>query len=130
MVRALFLFSALALMACQMPVATQSGAHLYDRHCRKCHGPALMGDGPLAEQLPLAPPDLTGLSERNDGVFPMADVLAQIHGYPGRHHDGLMPEFAPELSSDLVTWTAPDGEPMPVPREILLLAQYLERNQR
>lgn len=118
----------LGLSACQMP--GPSGAHLYARKCAECHGPALDGTGRLAGELPVAPPDLTGLAYGNDGVFPMMDVIAQIHGYPGRFHQGLMPEFAPELSSRQSVWVAPDGSELTVPTAILRIAQYVESKQR
>lgn len=128
MIRFLPFAAGLALAACQTP--QPSGAHLYARHCAECHGSSLDGNGPLASELPVAPPDLTGLASVRDGVFPTAYVIEQIHGYPGRYHGGLMPEFAAELSSAESNWTTPDGEQYIVPRTILRLAQYIETQQK
>lgn len=129
MVRPLIIAASLALAAgCQMP--EPSGRHLYDRHCSACHGSDLRGGGPAGSDLPLAPPDLTLLSRDNDGVFPMADVIAQIHGYPGRYHQGLMPEFAPELPRARSVVTTPDGRDIAVPTAILKIARYLETRQQ
>lgn len=128
MIRFLLIILTLPLAGCQMPAP--SGSHLYARHCAECHGSDLRGSGALGADLPIAPPDLTGLSQRNGGVFPMVDVIAQIHGYPGRHHRGLMPEFAPDLPQDETMLTTSDGQQTPVPTAILRIAQYLESQQQ
>jgi cytochrome c oxidase cbb3-type subunit 2 len=36
----------------------QRGAHLFERHCAPCHGPAGRGDGPLAAQFAMHPANL------------------------------------------------------------------------
>lgn len=128
MYRFMLILVALPLAGCQLP--TPSGSHLYERHCADCHGSDLRGSGALGADLPIAPPDLTGVSQRNGGVFPMVDVIAQIHGYPGRHHQGLMPEFAPDLSSEPAMLTTAEGQEIAVPKEILRIAQYLESQQQ
>ncbi|MDA7427376.1 cytochrome c [Primorskyibacter aestuariivivens] len=128
MFRLMLIFCTLSLAGCQLPAT--SGSHLYARHCADCHGRDLRGGGALAPDLPIAPPDLTALSQGNGGVFPMVDVIAQIHGYPGRHHRGLMPEFAPELSSEPATLTTTEGRELAVPTAILRIAQYLESQQQ
>lgn len=122
------LVTGFGLVACQMP--GPSGAHLYAGNCAQCHGAALAGDGPIADELAVQAPDLTWLARDNGGVFPMLDVIAQIHGYPGRYHRGLMPEFAPELSAQTTFWTAPDGGEHVVPTAILRIARYVESKQR
>jgi mono/diheme cytochrome c family protein len=52
------------------PDLTVSGPELYRIHCASCHGVAGKGDGPAAETLKHAPPDLTTISQRNKGKFP------------------------------------------------------------
>ena len=68
------------------------GEALFAQHCASCHGVAATGDGPLAPLLTVSVPDLTGLAARNDGVFPMLDVVHTIDGRAGRQaHGGPMP---------------------------------------
>ena len=45
------------------------GADLYQFYCSSCHGAAAKG-GPARSPGSPAPPDLTVLSQRNNGVFP------------------------------------------------------------
>jgi len=62
------------------------------------HGKGL---GPMAEMLAIDTPDLTGLSKRNNGVFPTEAVAMQIDGRsPLLAHGGEMPIFGPSLESD------------------------------
>ena len=101
-------------------------ARLFQDRCAGCHGATGTGDGPLAPQLSVAPPDLTGIRSRAGGTFPSDRIMAQIYGYPGRHHLNLMPEFGAELSGPLVAWRTQDGEDVPTPRGLIELVAYLE----
>ena len=56
------------------------GAALYTEHCASCHGASATGDGPMTRALKHAPPDLTNLSLKNNGVFPSARVHRIIEG--------------------------------------------------
>jgi mono/diheme cytochrome c family protein len=58
----------------------QSGAQLYAQFCASCHGLVGRGDGPVAPALNVAVPDLTRISERSGGRFPVEDVAATIDG--------------------------------------------------
>ena len=57
-----------------------SGAALYAEHCASCHGATATGDGPMTRALKHAPPDLTNLSLKNNGVFPSERVHRIIEG--------------------------------------------------
>ena len=57
--------------------ANDAGARLFRTYCAACHGTAGRGNGPMAEQLRTAPPDLTRFAARNGGVFP-SERLRQI----------------------------------------------------
>lgn len=74
----------LALMAVVMvgvPAGAQDlGAIEFANSCAQCHGADGKGDGPVAPYLLNTPPDLTVLSQRNDGVFPIAEVYSVIEG--------------------------------------------------
>ena len=66
-----------------------SGAALYKTYCAVCHGKEAKGDGPLAENLRHAPPDLTLLAKRNAGKFDAARVYRMIDGRdPIKGHGG------------------------------------------
>jgi mono/diheme cytochrome c family protein len=114
------------------PVKTVTGADLYDEFCVACHGTSGRGDGPAASSLPVRPADLTSLSSRNGGRFPMARVLSTIDGYTrvqtGTH---VMPEFGSTLSKGPVLMVdTGDGIASPVPARLLALARHLENLQR
>lgn len=117
--------SLFVLAACAAPpaVSRNNGAQLYAQTCVSCHGPDATGNGPLADDLPMRPTNLTRLAAQNAGAFPYARVMEQIHGYPGRFH--VMPEFGPLLAGPDVNWRAPDGTQLRTPRPLLDLAKYL-----
>ena len=52
----------------------------YLSSCAACHGENGKGNGVLASVLKVPPPDLTTLSRRNDGHFPLAAVTEIIDG--------------------------------------------------
>ena len=121
------LLAGLALAGCET-AREQPGREIYAGYCAACHGPGARGDGPLAGDLPVRPPDLTRLAAENGGVFPYSDVMAQIHGYPGRFH--VMPEFGPLLQGRKVTWEDETGARLETPEALLDLARYLASLQR
>jgi mono/diheme cytochrome c family protein len=69
--------------------AGTSGSAVYRTYCATCHGAEARGDGPLAENLRHAPPDLTRLAKRNAGKFDAARVHRMIDGRdPVKGHGG------------------------------------------
>lgn len=104
------------------------GAALYNSYCVACHGSAAHGAGEIAGLLTVEPPDLTTLSQRNDGVFPMLNVIHIIDGRTGvRAHGGQMPTFGSMLA------TADEGgygSVIEARGRILSLALYLESIQQ
>ena len=48
--------------------AAAKGQVTYARYCASCHGPEARGDGPVAADLRVPPPDLTALSARSGGA--------------------------------------------------------------
>ncbi|MFV0512686.1 MAG: c-type cytochrome [Jhaorihella sp.] len=109
--------------------AVPSGASLYRQHCVSCHGPDGAGDGPAAADLARPPADLRVLAAANGGVFPAERVMATIHGYPGKDHAALMPEFGPMLDSVPMIWNAADGRGIPTPSALVALAEHVETLQ-
>jgi mono/diheme cytochrome c family protein len=61
-------------------VDSMYGPDLYRMYCATCHGRDGKGNGPVAPALKVAPPDLTILARRQNGVFPAAAVEATITG--------------------------------------------------
>ena len=55
------------------------GKREYDSNCIACHGKDLKG-GAYVDFLKVTPPDLTLLSKKNGGVFPLERIYAVIDG--------------------------------------------------
>jgi len=69
--------------------AGTTGKAVYKTYCAVCHGAEARGNGPLAESLRHAPPDLTTLAKRNAGKFDDARVHRMIDGRdPVKGHGG------------------------------------------
>jgi mono/diheme cytochrome c family protein len=79
----------------------------YQSGCASCHGSDAKGHGPVSGQLKQAPPDLTILAKKNNGVFPRNFVFETIYGLKVviAHGTRDMPiwgyRFAPSLNSAL-----------------------------
>jgi len=61
-------------------LAGSDGASLFRTYCASCHGKEAKGDGPLADNLRVRPPDLTLLAKRNKGTFDAEKVHRVIDG--------------------------------------------------
>ena len=61
-------------------IQSLNGADIYRAHCASCHGVEGRGDGPVAPALNTKLPDLTTISQRSGGVFPVARVRKIIIG--------------------------------------------------
>lgn len=110
--------------------ATPTGAEDFTSYCVSCHGPKGLGNGPQAASLPTRPANLTTLSARNGGTFPMTRVMAKIWGYTEK--DGhVMPQFAPLLDNqNMVLFDSGDGISTPTPLRLVQLGQYVQTLQR
>ncbi len=79
-----------------------TGYHVYQAKCAVCHGDDAAGNGPFANLITVAPPDLTVLSRQNAGEFPFWPTYEVISGnelmpaHGGRH----MPIWGQELTED------------------------------
>lgn len=74
-----------ALALAQQPAgpshaAAAKGAIAYKRYCASCHGATGKGDGSIAAELRTAPTNLTLISKRNGGRFPLERVARQTDG--------------------------------------------------
>jgi mono/diheme cytochrome c family protein len=98
------LASALLAVFAATPVAATDfsaygGAGLYQRFCASCHGRTLNGDGPVAQSLAVAVPDLTRIAARHGGTFPDNWVYRVIDGRESlmAHGPRDMPVWGVEL---------------------------------
>ncbi|HXQ63250.1 MAG TPA: c-type cytochrome [Steroidobacteraceae bacterium] len=75
------------------------GVELYQRFCASCHGRMLAGDGPVAQTLAVAVPDLTRIAARHGGTFPDNWVYRVIDGREAvlAHGPRDMPVWGVEL---------------------------------
>jgi mono/diheme cytochrome c family protein len=105
-------------------------ALLFEENCAVCHGTGGKGDGPMTEMLVAEVPDITGLSARNEGAFPMLYVIQTIDGRSGmRPHDSVMPRFGRRFLDDLFPLIGPYGAEAIIRGRTLSIAQYVERIQ-
>lgn len=58
----------------------ESGSGLFGTYCATCHGSTAKGDGPLASELRVRPPDLTLLAKQNKGKWDGEKVARIIDG--------------------------------------------------
>ena len=124
--------SGLAVLTACAPDGRVAGRALYDQYCVSCHGASGIGDGPAAAGLDHPPADLTRISERNGGSFPMVRVMSVIDGYTRRgDRASVMPELGVALQEGpLVMVPTGDGVETPTPANLVALAEYLRGIQR
>ncbi|MFD1343958.1 c-type cytochrome [Litorisediminicola beolgyonensis] len=124
---------ALSIIALAGTTATadEMGQTDFMEGCAGCHGESGKGQGPLAELLNVAIPDLTQLSAGNDGVFPMLKVIHTIDGRTSlKAHGGPMPIWGTVFKSHAASASGVYGGPEAVTRgRILSIAYYLESIQ-
>lgn len=123
----------LTLAACvpgEVPSRAASGHQDFLELCAPCHGVSGSGDGELASGLAHPPADLTHISARHKGDFPMAYVMSKIWGYEkGKAPAALMPKFAPLMEGPTVLVDTGDGIQTPTPLRLVEIANYLETIQ-
>jgi hypothetical protein len=70
----------LSTIAFAQQEATDFGKREFENSCADCHGMDAKGNGVLAANLKVAPPDLTLLTKNNGGVFPVERIFTVIDG--------------------------------------------------
>jgi mono/diheme cytochrome c family protein len=112
------------------------GKREYLNRCAVCHGQSGKGDGGALDILKTAPADLTTLSKKNGGVFPVDRVTAVIDGRQlvKGHGSRDMPIWGKEYSTetekaDEYFYGMPYTMEMYVRARILALVDYLNRIQ-
>ena len=115
--------------ATKSPDGAAAGAIFFAQNCAACHGADARGGGPESLGLGGAPPDLTGLTAANGGIFPRDEVLAVIDGYGQQSFDRAMPEFGEtDLGPEIVVEI--EGQGTPIPARLLEVVEYLALIQR
>lgn len=120
--------SALAMAQTQ----NDAGKREYMSNCSSCHGETGKGSGPYVELLQKAPPDLTTLTKRNGGVFPINRVYQVIDGREVIRWHG--PRDMPVWGTDYIASASNQVDVYYMPEvsarmRILLLIDYLYRIQ-
>jgi mono/diheme cytochrome c family protein len=121
----------LAILAMALPLAVAQqasepdGRELYARHCAACHGAFGDGDGPVAQAMLVAIPNLRSLSRRAGGTFPRQAVMSYIDGrdMPAAHGERLMPVWGDTFAGD-----AENGDAIAAQR-IAAITAFLESLQ-
>ncbi|MEM7645016.1 MAG: cytochrome c [Pseudomonadota bacterium] len=124
----------LAFLLSASPAAAQDaalvaeGGRLFAAHCAACHGVEGRGDGPMADVLAVAVPDLTALTARAGGTFPHFDVVAKIDGRdPVVSHGATMPVWGPVFDGVEGAFVrAETGQPIVTSVPIAALVAWLE----
>ena len=108
-----------------------TGAEIYARHCATCHGADADGNGPMAPALVLQPPDLTRLTERNAGSFPMTRVVTRIDGRdPLVSHGSPMPVYGDFFEGEELSLKTETGQPILTSPAVVDLVAYLMALQK
>lgn len=102
------------------------GDKLFRAYCASCHGVDAKGGGPAASSLKKLVPDLTRISQRNGGKFPLDRIQTTISGEDlgtSAHGSRAMPVWGPIFSQ--IAWDQDLGRV-----RVYNLAKYLESLQR
>ncbi|MDA8746774.1 cytochrome c [Litoreibacter sp.] len=125
-----WLLLGLMVAGCETAPEPPTGKQLFAQNCVGCHGTDGKGGGWISDSLTVKPADLTRISARNGGTFPLADVLSAIDGF---HRKSLpqstMPEWGYIFDGPLDQVDTGDGVITPVPQPLIALARYLESIQ-
>jgi mono/diheme cytochrome c family protein len=103
-----------------------SGQSMFKTYCATCHGPFGKGDGPFAKSLRKPPPDLTQLTNLNQGTFPTARVTQAIDG-----RDDARPHGPADMPvwGDAFSRTTHDSDPESVRLKIEALVGFIKSIQ-
>ncbi|MCC1494511.1 c-type cytochrome [Cognatishimia sp. F0-27] len=128
--KGLALVGAMVLGGTAFAQDAEHGTEYYAQYCATCHGMDGMGDGPLTAMMTATVPDLTVLSQGNDGKFPMLEVIHVIDGRTGlRAHGGPMPVYGALFKAE-GGGDSPYGDVLYSRGKVLSIAYYLESIQQ
>ncbi|WP_258523803.1 cytochrome c [Roseovarius sp. TE539] len=108
----------------------RAGQETYTRYCAACHGGNAQGNGPMVAVLLVQPTDLSALSARNDGVFPLDRVVKRIDGRdPLVSHGSEMPVYGNFFEGREVELKTDDGRRVLASQAVADLVAYLKSMQ-
>ena len=106
------------------------GKDLFVEHCARCHGIDASGKGPDAAALKTEPADLTKISERRGGVWPMLEVMSILDGYlKVQEPRDDMPVITELNDGPAVEFDTGNGLVTRIPSRLIEIAEYLESIQ-
>lgn len=108
------------------------GKREFESNCASCHGTSGKGNGPITDLLKKSPPDLTQLTKKNNGVFPMERLYKMIEGGDVAAHGGRdMPVWGRDYRLQAAEYymDAPYDPEAFVRARILTLLEYINRLQ-
>ncbi len=122
---------AVAGSAVQAQPPTDLGKREFDNNCAVCHATDGKGGGPYVDVLKRTPPDLTTMSKRNGGIFPMARAYEVIEGAGASHGTRDMPIWGQEYNIKAAEYYVDVNYNAQayVRTRILALVEYLNRLQ-
>jgi mono/diheme cytochrome c family protein len=124
------------LMAAMTLVSTGAqgqtlGKQEFVRNCASCHGAGGRGNGPLAKFMTVGPADLTELTARNDGEFPLYTVVQIIDGRDMKdaHGSRAMPIWGDRFNVEAGETFGAYGAEVNIRARILELIHYIRSLQ-
>jgi len=107
------------------------GKQEFVRNCASCHGAGGRGNGPLAKFMKVGPADLTALTARNDGEFPLYTVVQIIDGRDMKdaHGSRAMPIWGDRFDVEAGETFGAYGAEVNIRARILELVRYIRSIQ-
>ena len=104
------------------------GPNLYLRYCASCHGIEAKGNGPVSKHLKIKPADLTQISKKNKGNFPLEQVMSTIDGTKvvRAHGESKMPVWGEVFEKYERTKKSPTEAEI----KVKVIAEYIATLQR
>lgn len=125
------ILGATAVLAQDASQEFSAGRSEYLMACAACHGEAADGNGEIATMFKDRVPDLTGIAKRNDGVFPLLEVIQAIDGRAViRGHGNPMPIFGNRYRAEASDADALLGAEAIARGRVLELAFYIQSIQK
>lgn len=128
-----FYLVAASILTPMMAIAqdTEPGRQEFMISCGSCHGESATGNGPISEYLKVPAPNLTTLSQQNEGEFPFLYVFQMIDGRTGiGAHGSDMPIWGDRFKAAEIQSSTEYGAEMIVRGRILSIAEYLASIQQ
>jgi len=124
-------FFIMGLGGASLAADAEEGGDIYRENCATCHGLDLDGKGPMAGVMVIKPADLTTLSARNDGKFPLVRVIKRIDGRdPLVSHGSPMPVYGDFFEGRDVAMKTDAGQPIMTSKPVAALVAYIESVQK